>query len=588
MITSLMTMLLGFSEDVMGSELGERPAKSAREVGFTQHWGELPESSRLKKRAEAGWSWTFPGESPEYRAVQERRSAEILDLYHYQERLDNWVQYTQVRSVVNFTRLGFGVVDAPPELHERLKERLHASLKQGLRKEMGGKPQGIFGDEWPEFVNHGEPKLLQQLQGLHEEWAPSAGPLTPVTAYGMRVYRRGASLGWHADRVDTHIISSILHVDRLYDDESKPWAIEIEGHDGERHQVALKPGQMLLYESAKCPHGRSTALEGDWYAALFSHFQPAPDKWPYSQQDIWLAVPPNWDAAPLTHSGSGRWAGAFLTHDSMAVAGMEARDPRDLHASTKLRATGLKAKQGQDYADERAMGHYEAQRPFAKVVKDQLDAALKGVGGEGAGAKATEENAHPEKDNEAAAAAVNRIQATKPPSNFSVGKGVKKTGLQAFKVAAAAKQATAEAEDKMHRLGMTPDEAAAAVRAAEGEADDVVATVRKLAAMEVAEKATANAKKANAKKAKNNAKNNNKKKKGQGGAAEPALGLKGQVLEAVEATLEVTGFGLSFLAVLGFFASGGTLVGCGLLLKRVLLTKGRSLTRPSHLKKDMA
>jgi len=28
--------------------------------------------------------------------VQERRSAEILDLYHYQERLDNWVQYTQV------------------------------------------------------------------------------------------------------------------------------------------------------------------------------------------------------------------------------------------------------------------------------------------------------------------------------------------------------------------------------------------------------------------------------------------------------------------------------------------------------------
>jgi len=68
--------------------------------------------------------------------------------------------------VVNFTRLGFGVVDKwlRPELHARLKERLHASLKQGLRKEMGGKPQGIFGDEWPEFVNHGEPKLLQQLQ----------------------------------------------------------------------------------------------------------------------------------------------------------------------------------------------------------------------------------------------------------------------------------------------------------------------------------------------------------------------------------------------------------------------------------------
>ena len=31
----------------------------------------------------------------------------------------------------------------------------------------------------------------------------------------------------------------------------------------------LKPGQMLLYESAKCPHGRVTALKGDWYASVF-------------------------------------------------------------------------------------------------------------------------------------------------------------------------------------------------------------------------------------------------------------------------------------------------------------------------------
>ena len=36
---------------------------------------------------------------------------EILALDHYQERVDNMVQYTQVRSVRNFTRLGFDVVD---------------------------------------------------------------------------------------------------------------------------------------------------------------------------------------------------------------------------------------------------------------------------------------------------------------------------------------------------------------------------------------------------------------------------------------------------------------------------------------------
>jgi hypothetical protein len=70
----------------------------------------------------------------------------------------------------------------------------------------------------------------------------------------MRAYRRGASLAFHADRVDTHIISGILHVDHQYDDpEHGTWPIEIEGHDGQRHAVELKPGQMLLYESAKCP-----------------------------------------------------------------------------------------------------------------------------------------------------------------------------------------------------------------------------------------------------------------------------------------------------------------------------------------------
>ena len=109
-------------------------------MGFTQRWGELAEPQRLKLREKAGWTWTFPGENEAYRERQEKRTDEILDLYHFQERLDNWVQYTQVRSVRNFTRLGFAVVDAPKDLHDRLKERLHKGL-EGPRPEMSGKPQ---------------------------------------------------------------------------------------------------------------------------------------------------------------------------------------------------------------------------------------------------------------------------------------------------------------------------------------------------------------------------------------------------------------------------------------------------------------
>lgn len=90
--------------------LGEVPRKSAKEVGFTQRWGELSEAARLKLRAEAGWTWSFPGEPPAYAAWQEKRYDEIQGLYHFQERLDNWVQYVQV---VDRTSIGAEVYLPP-------------------------------------------------------------------------------------------------------------------------------------------------------------------------------------------------------------------------------------------------------------------------------------------------------------------------------------------------------------------------------------------------------------------------------------------------------------------------------------------
>lgn len=72
-------------------------------------------------------------------------------------------------------------------------------------------------------------EVLRELQPLHEEWAGVA--LEPSVAYGLRVYQTGSSLTMHTDRLETHVISSILHVDRDYGDE-EPWPIVIEGVDG--------------------------------------------------------------------------------------------------------------------------------------------------------------------------------------------------------------------------------------------------------------------------------------------------------------------------------------------------------------------
>ena len=45
-------------------------------------------------------------------------------------------------------------------------------------------------------------------------------------------------------------------------------------HDGKLHAVNMKPGDLLLYESAKLLHGRPTPFDGDFYANIFVHYMP--------------------------------------------------------------------------------------------------------------------------------------------------------------------------------------------------------------------------------------------------------------------------------------------------------------------------
>lgn len=46
-------------------------------------------------------------------------------------------------------------------------------------------------------------------------------------------------------QVKTHVISSIIHIAHEYDDEDKPWPIEIEDHDGNLHAVSLAAGEVF-------------------------------------------------------------------------------------------------------------------------------------------------------------------------------------------------------------------------------------------------------------------------------------------------------------------------------------------------------
>jgi hypothetical protein len=56
----------------------------------------------------------------------------------------------------------------------------------------------------------------------------------------------------HVDRTQTHVISCIYHI--ASSDDAEPWPIVIEGYDGTTNSVVLKPGDIMLYESAKVRH----------------------------------------------------------------------------------------------------------------------------------------------------------------------------------------------------------------------------------------------------------------------------------------------------------------------------------------------
>jgi hypothetical protein len=111
----------------------------------------------------------------------------------------------------------------PPRLHEKIKD-LDSLIVEGLR------PLEITGPETPWFYSNDDLNKLitAELLPLHEEWA--GVPLEPTTTYGVRIYKNLSSLLMHVDRTDTHIISSIFHIDHKYDNASEPWPIEIEDY----------------------------------------------------------------------------------------------------------------------------------------------------------------------------------------------------------------------------------------------------------------------------------------------------------------------------------------------------------------------
>lgn len=57
---------------------------------------------------------------------------------------------------------------------------------------------------------------------------------------------------------------------------------------------------MLLYESAKCLHGRMTKFKGKYYGSLYLHYAPANKKiWNFDSRFVMEAIPPHWSVGAV-------------------------------------------------------------------------------------------------------------------------------------------------------------------------------------------------------------------------------------------------------------------------------------------------
>lgn len=173
-----------------------------------------------------------------------------------------------------YTRSGLKKCVVPEDLFHEIAAHYHANVKSAVAEEGSDhliqcKSDSHGGSDIVPINNSICDKIKASLKPLAEAWAQVS--LVPTYVYGIRVYRRGAFLLPHRDRMVTHTIGVLINVDQ---DVEEDWPLTIEDNSCRDYDVLLRPGEMLFYEGTRLQHGRPHPLRGSRYANLFCHFTP--------------------------------------------------------------------------------------------------------------------------------------------------------------------------------------------------------------------------------------------------------------------------------------------------------------------------
>lgn len=216
----------------------------------------------------------------EWNGVKEATDEDIQNQAAATENARLTTLSNQPKQIPFYTKVGFQKRRIPEDLFKKLLTYYHRN-KDNISVEKWS-PGSTFVNQrespplmatLPEQFAGSKMKreIFDSLKPILEEWS-GVDELLPTSCYGIRLYPRGSILRNHVDTGSTHIISAIMNIDQQVDE---PWPLNIYDHDGNAHDILMEPGDMVLYESATCSHGRPTRFNGRLFANAFVHFKPS-------------------------------------------------------------------------------------------------------------------------------------------------------------------------------------------------------------------------------------------------------------------------------------------------------------------------
>ena len=194
--------------------------------------------------------------------------------------------FKSVDEIPRFTENGFAKLKVPDDVwgiiqdsYKLLQDKETAEHFEGKKGIIDTTQEGAESSTILSFehIPNIRTQIHNMLLPIHEEWAKAR--IEPSFVYGIRSYQRGATLASHVDRIATHHISTIIIVDKdlkcgcKHKEFGDDWALDIQGHDGEWYEIYAEPGEMILYESAVCEHGRSKPFQGTHFRNFYTHYK---------------------------------------------------------------------------------------------------------------------------------------------------------------------------------------------------------------------------------------------------------------------------------------------------------------------------